>query len=253
VKKLLIILSIIVLFIGFVSFQNLNYKAIVSDLVENNDLHSGELKFSAYLLSVIPVADASIGVAKEEEFKGRKVYHLTATVKNKDYLAKAFNGYAILDSYVDLEPMNVVEFRQKIVVTGKQDLYRQAAYDQAKGIMTIDGIERQIFPNTQDQLSLIANIRKMDLDKTKNIEFNVNTNQKNYLFSASVKPKDIVIKGKSYRLYFVNSTIRRRDKNPYHKSNIDMVLLKNGSDNTPVLIKVFAGGFLISVKLVEIK
>jgi hypothetical protein len=174
-------------------------------------------------------------------------------VKNLDYLSRIFNGYAILDSYVDMEGMSVVEFRQKIVVTGKQDLYREATYDQAKGIMTIGGIERQIYPDTQDQLSLMANIRRMDLDKVKGVEFNVNTNQKNYLFKGTVEPKDIAIKGRSYRIYLVNSTISRKDKNPYHKSNVDMVLLKNQGDNTPLLIKVFAGGFLISAKLVEIK
>jgi hypothetical protein len=252
-KKLLFIILIIILFIGFVSYQNFNYKAVISDLVEKDDLHGGELKYNAYLLSVIPVAEASIGIEKEEEYKGRKVYHLTATVKNMDYLSKAFNGYAILDSYMDLEQMNVVAFKQKIVVTGKQDMYREATYDQEKGIMNIGGVQRQIFPNTQDQLSLVANIRRMDLDKTKDIEFAVNTNQKNYIFKGTVEPKDIMIKGKSYRVYLVRSTIRRKDKNPYHKSNIDIVLLKNGNDNTPVLIKVFAGGFLISAKLVEIK
>ena len=252
-KKLLLIILIIALFIGFISFQNLNYKAIISDLAKKNALHNGELKYNAYLLSIIPVAEATIGVKKEEDRLGKKVYHLTATVKNMDYLAKIFNGYAILDSYVDLDKMNVLELKQKIVVTGKQDMYREASYDQENGVMTIAGVERQIFPDTQDQLSLIANIRGMDLDKVKDIEFNVNTNQKNYTFKGTVEPKDILIKGKSYRVYLVNSTIRRKDKNPYHKSSLDLVLLKNGDDNTPVLIKVFAGGFLISAKLVEIK
>jgi hypothetical protein len=239
--------------IGFISYQNQNYRAIISDLTAKEGLRSGELRYKAYLLSILPVAEANIGVKKEEEYKGKKVYHLTATVKNLDYLSRLFNGYAIMDTYVDLERMNVIEFKQKIVVTGRQDLYRQATYDQEKGIMTIGGVERQIFPDTQDNLSLIVNIRRMNLDIVKDIEFNINTNQKNYIFKGKVEPKDIKIRGKTYRIYLVNSTIRRKDKNPYHKSNIDLVLLKNGDDNTPVLIKVFAGGFLISAKLVEIK
>jgi hypothetical protein len=253
-KKLFFIILAVVLLLWFVSSRNLDYKSAISNLIEKDQLQqSGELKFRAYLLSLVPMAEATIGVPKEEDFKGKQVYHLTATVKNLDYLSKLFSAYAIFDSYMDRGNFNVLEYKQKIVVTGKQDLYREAVYDQEKGTITVAGISRQIFPNTQDHLTLIANIRRMDLDKAKNIEFSVNTNQKNYIFEGTVEPKDILIKGKAYRIYIVKSTIRRKDKNPYHKSKVDIVLLKNGSDNTPVLIKILAGGFLNSVKLTEIK
>ena len=253
-KKLFFIILAVVLLLLFVSSRNLDYKLAISSLIEKNQLQQpGELKFKVYLLSLVPMAEATIGVPKEEDFKGKQVYHLTATAKNLDYLSKLFNAYAIFDSYMDRGSLNVLEYKQKIVITGKQDLYREAAYDQDKGTITVAGISRQIFPNTQDHLSLIDNIRRMDLDKVRKIEFGVNTNQKNYIFEGTVEPKDILIKGKTYRIYIVKSTIRRSDKNPYHKSKFDIVLLKNGSDNTPVLIKIFAGGFLNSAKLTEIK
>ena len=252
-KNFIFIILALVLLVGFVSYSNLNYSKTVSYLVRNGQLGLGELKYTAYLFSVIPVAEARIGLDKEEDYQERKAVHLTAEVKNLDYLSKIFNGYAIFNSYIDKEKLDVLEYKQKIVVTGKEDLYKEATYDQEKLVMTINKVERQIFPNTQDQLTLIANIRRMDLDKAKDIEFNVNTNQKNYIFKGTVTPKDVTIKGKAYRIYLVKSTIRRRDKNPYHKSSVDVVLLKNGSDNTPILIKVFASGFLISARLVEIK
>lgn len=253
-KKLLFIVLAVVLFLWLVSSRNLDYKSVISNLIENGQLDKpGDLKFRAYLLTLVPIAEANIGLSKEEDFKGKQVYHLTAAAKNLEYLSKLFSAYAIFDSYMDRSNLSVLEYKQKIVITGKQDLYREAVYDQEKGTITVSGKSRQIFPNTQDHLSLIANIRRMDLDKAKNIEFNVNTNQKNYIFEATVEPKDILIKGKTYRIYIVKSTIRRKDKNPYHKSKVDIVLLKNGTDNTPVLIKILAGGFLNSAKLTEIK
>jgi hypothetical protein len=91
----------------------------------------------------------------------------------------------------------------------------------------------------------------MDFSKTKSVEFNINTNQKNYILSGKVKEGRLSVSGKLYKIITINSQIKRRDRDPHHKSDVDIVLLK-GKQNIPVLIKVFASGALITVKLVEI-
>ncbi len=64
--------------------------------------------------------------------------------------------------------------------------------------------------------------------------------------------QDITINKKTYRIVLVKAEIKRRDKNPYHKSNISMVLLRE-KENIPILIKVFASGILINAKLIDIR
>jgi hypothetical protein len=83
---------------------------------------------------------------------------------------------------------------------------------------------------------------------------NINTNQKNYILEGSAREEGLTLQGKSYNLVYAKSQIRRREKNnPYHRSRINIVLLKSDSENIPILIKVFASGFPITARLVEIK
>jgi hypothetical protein len=51
---------------------------------------------------------------------------------------------------------------------------------------------------------------------------------------------------------YVNATISRKDKNPYHKSEISLVMLAD-KENLPVLIRIFASGLLVQAKLVDIQ
>jgi len=80
---------------------------------------------------------------------------------------------------------------------------------------------------------------------------NINTNQKNYILKGRATPKEMLIKGKAYKTVILEASISRRDKNPYHKSSIKMVLLR-GKENTPILIKVFASGVFLSAGLTEV-
>jgi hypothetical protein len=132
------------------------------------------------------------------------------------------------------------------------NINKEVYYDQKNGIMTLNNIRHQIPPHTQDPLSLLFNTMRMDFDKVEEIEMNINTNQKNYILKGIATQEDIIINKKTYRIVLAKAEIKRRDKNPYHKSNISMVLL-NEKENIPILIKVFASGILINAKLIDIR
>jgi hypothetical protein len=70
--------------------------------------------------------------------------------------------------------------------------------------------------------------------------------------NGTVKQRVISIKNKEYKFALIEAGIRRRDKDPYHKSNVTIVLLE-GRENIPVFIKVFASGALLTAKLIDVK
>ena len=92
----------------------------------------------------------------------------------------------------------------------------------------------------------------MDFNKVKQFQTNINTNQKNYTLSGKARQIDISLNKQIFKTILLNADIARRDKNPYHKSTITMVLLGE-KEKIPLLIKVFASGILIHVRLIEIK
>lgn len=251
-KKILLIFFIIILFMVFFAWNNTHPGVIISRLIKKGDIRTGELRYKVYLLGILPIGEAIFGVENIGEYKGLNVYHLNATGKTLRLYSKIFKGYAIFDSYVDTKNLNPILFKQRIEAPGNENPYKEVIYDQKNGTVTIEGVMRQIFPNTQDPLSAIFNLKHMDFNNVKEIQMNINTNQKNYVLDATVGPKDILIGKKIYRIAFLKAEIRRRDKNPYHKSSITMVLLRE-KENIPILIKVFASGFLINAKLVDIK
>lgn len=251
-KKFFIFLILIILFLVFVAQYNSNPKIIISELFNKGDIKSGELRYKIYLLGVLPIGDAFLGDEKIEEYKGQKVYHLSATAQSSRIFSRLFSGSAILDSYVDMQQFNPMSFRQRLQVSGKKDIDREIIYDQKQSIMSIGGTRRQIFPDTQDPLSVVFNLRRMDFDKNKEFEMNINTNQKNYILKGTAEQKELSINKKIYKIVLTKAEIKRRDKNPYHQSTIAMVLLKE-KGNIPILIKVFAGGILINAKLVDIE
>lgn len=251
-KKILIIFFIIILFFGFIIYRNGAPKIIISDLLKKDDIKPGELRYKIYLLGILPIGDAFLQDKKAEKYKGRMAYHLSAVAQSSKIFSELFGASAVLDSYVDTQELKPMVFKQKLIVSGKKDIDKEVIYDQKQNIISIGGIRRQTFPGTQDPLSAILNIRKIDFDKIQEFEMNINTNQKNYILKAAVTPGNIKISSKIYKIFTLKSTVSRRDKNPYHKSNITMVLLKD-KENIPVLIKVFASGILINAKLTDIK
>lgn len=251
-KKWLVLFIVIVLCFAFVFYHNNNIKNIISGLSKKGDIEPGELRYRIYLLGIIPIGEAVFGVEKSEQYQGEAVYHLSATAQSLNVFSKFFKGRAVLDSYIDIKQLTPLVFKEKIAISGKQDIDREITYDQKNGIMSIAGVKRQILPNTHDPLSATFNIRHLDLDKVKEIEMNINTNQKNYILKGTAEQKNILIHKQAYRIILAKAEIARRDKNPYHKSSISMVLLKE-KQNLPILIKVFASGVLINARLIEIR
>ena len=251
-KKLLLVFFIIMLFFGFIAHNNSNPKIIISKLLNKENIRLGELRYRIYLFGILPVGEAVLVTEKMEEYKGQNIYHLQATAQTSKLFSKLFSGSVILDSYVDRQQFDPVLFKQKLKITGKDDIDQEIIYDQNQGIMSVDGTERKILPRTQDPLSLVLNLKRMDFDKVKEFQMNINTNQKNYILDAKAKQKNISIGKKKYKVILVNGEISRCDKNPYHKSNISVALWGNHG-NIPIFVKVFSGGALINAKLVDIK
>lgn len=251
-RKILLILFTVILFLIFVSWYNASPRVIISQLIKNKGIKTGQLRYRVYLLKIFPIGEAVLGAEDVEEYKGQKVYHLNGTANNSRLFSHFFKAYATLDSYIEMQQLNPILFKQKLVVTGKPDLYREVFYDQTNHIMSIEGVRRQILPNTQDPLSLIFNIKHMDFDKIKELEMNINTNQKNYILKGIVQSRDISIHKKTYKIASLETTIKRRDKSPYHQSRISIVLLKD-KENIPILIKIFASGMLINARLIDIQ
>jgi hypothetical protein len=251
-KKFLSILLILIFCLVFIAIRNSSPSVIISDLIKKGQIQEGQLRYKIYLFGVLPVGEAILGTKKIEDYNGQKVYHLNARAESLRFFSKFFSGHAILDSFIDISELNPILFKQKLTVTGKPDINKEVFYDQKEAIMSISGVKRQILPNTQDPLSAIFNLRRLDFDRTKNFEMNINSNQKNYVLKGTTKKRDLSINKKRYKIVLVKAEIRRRDKSPYHKSSVNMVLLKENA-NTPVLINIFASGVLINVKLVAIE
>ena len=121
------------------------------------------------------------------EFEGKQVYLLTASAQSLKRLRWLISGRARIDSYVDVSTNNPVIFKQKLMVKGKPETDKTIRYEQKEQFMVIGDVKRHIMPNTQDPLSAIYNIRKADLGENGNLEFNINTNQKNYVLEAAYR------------------------------------------------------------------
>lgn len=252
-KILLILIGLIILLSIFVFYNNTNPKIAISYLLKKGKIQSGDLLYRVSLYGIIPGGNAILAAEDIEEYEGRKVYHLNLNANPLKIYSGLFRGYAVLDSYVDIQTRNPILFKQKMVISEKEVRNKEVLYDEKNRIMTLEGVKRQILPNTREPLSVIFNIRHMNLDNIKDLEMNINTNQKNYILKGTISHKEILIGRKIYKTAILEAKISRRDKNPYHQTNITVILLKNNEENIPVLIKVFASGFLINAKLIKIK
>lgn len=251
-KKILFFLLLLILPLSLIFHNNTDPRVIVSGLARKGGIRPGNLKYRINLFAIIPVGEATFYLEKEEEYKGQKVYHLSASALTMKWLSRFFEGYASFDSYVETRSLTPLLFKQKIKALGKENPDKEIFYNQKEHTMILGGVERSILPDTHDPLSAIFNLRRLNFDNLEAIELNINTNQKNYVLSGAVKRRDLSIKKEIYKTVLLKADIRRRDKESYHKSNISMLLVKSG-ENIPVLIKVFASGILINAKLISIR
>jgi len=251
-KFFVVLLAIIVLAAVFLVYNNTNPDTVISELTKQGSIRPGELNYQIQLFGFIPVGNAVFKTAQEIDFKGEKAYYLNASAQSLNSISGFFAASAMMDTYLDKTGLNPMFFKQTLNIKGKPSLVKEAEYFQKQGVMTIAGEKRSIPFGTQDSLSLMYNIRHMDFDKVKDFEFNLNTNQKNYTFKGTSRNKELSVGGKDYKLAFVKAEIFRKDKNPYHRSKVEFVLLKD-KENIPILIKVYASGAFINIRLMEIK
>jgi len=251
-KAAIFLLALIFFLVLWVRF-NTDPRGITAKLINSCGLKDGILVYRVELFGFIPVGEAYFSQPKEEELNGSKVYHLSVSAKSPKIISPFLSGSAEFDSYLDKVSGNPLLFRQRISLRGKPDLVREASYNQQKRVMTLAGVRREVLPDTQDHLSVIYKVRRSAPEKLKDFDFNINTNQKNYMLKGSSSEGAFSIKGKSYNTLLVKGDIRRRDKNnPYHRSSISMLLLKD-TDNIPVLIRIFSNGAVIYARLVDIR
>lgn len=251
-KKPAIALVVLGAVCALLFYVNTDPGLIISSLAGRGDLKGRELVYRINLFGIIPVAEAVFTQEFPGSYQGQGAYRLGASARPIPLFAGVFKGSASLESYVNALHRDPVVFRQTMIIPGKDTVTKEVWYDQTDLVMTIGEVKRQILAHTQDPLSAIAHIRRMDFEKRKAFEMNINTNQKNYVLSAQASTGEVSAAKQKYRTVALRSDIRRRDKNPYHKSNIDMVLVRD-EGNLPVLIKVFASGMFIAVKLTEVR
>ncbi|MDD5255019.1 MAG: DUF3108 domain-containing protein [Candidatus Omnitrophica bacterium] len=251
-KIILLLITAIILLWGWVAYQS-NPTVITGRLLGRGEMAAeATLRYRIYLFGFFPVGDAFLYSPRQESFEGQPVYHLRARAQSLKFLSFIFSGSTELDSYVDRRTLNPVLFRQSLYVKGKADTSKEVSYDQQNKEMTLAGVKRQILDDTQDHLSAIFKLRQMDFSVQKDFDININTNQKNYALKGSGGSSSTTVRGKPYALTLLHATVSRRDKNPYHRSSMDMAILKDRG-NIPVLVKVFASGGVIHARLIGIE
>lgn len=250
-KKILI--AIITLAIACVAIACINSSAgrALNALVRKGNINVSHLRFKVYLFGLLPVGELKLENKGIEEYDAQRVYHLGAEAKTLDYLSPVFKASAMMDSYVAEQGLYPLAFRERMFISGRANAEKEIIYDQKNNYMSIGGIKRQIPPATQDYLSAIFNLQRADFSQSDEISLTINTNQKNYSFSGRVYPKVFYSNRKGYKVFLINAEVKRKDKNPYHKSVLSFALLETESGNIPILIKVFAQGAFINIKLVD--
>ena len=188
----------------------------------------------------------------KELYQAKESYHLSAFAKTQDWLSPIFSSRAAVDSYLDVRTLEPLMFREQVIIKNKPDKVKEVIYDQKNQVMSIEGQRRHILSGTHDPLSAIAFIRRIDFDLVKDFQININTNQKNYILKGTAESYILRVSGKSYPIAVLKADISRNENNPYHKSKVTMVVLKD-RENLPLLIKVFSGGVFISARLTEMK
>ncbi len=253
-KKIFIIIIFILLFLSLNVWNKSRPKSIISAIEKNCEIKSGLLRYQVYVLWILPVGEAVLEPAIAEDYQGKKVYHLRAVTRTLPVTNHIFKASAIIESYLELPDLDPVLFKQSISLPGKPAKESEVIYDQVNNTIFSNGIKREVLAHTQDPLSAAYKIRRMDFSKVKSVTMNINTNQRNYILEGSALEGELTLKGKKYDLVYTKSQIRRREKNnPYHRSQVNIVLLKADNENIPLLIKVFASGFPVTARLVEIK
>lgn len=251
-KKIVIVLAAAAALLAiFSSYQN-NPAAILSRLkAYGHKAQNKQLCYRIYLFGIFPVGKATLTDEGRVGFRGLNLYHLNAKADSAGLVSKIYPFSANMDSYLEPKSLFPLIFLQAIKTKDKE-IIKEVTYDQSNHIMQIKDERRSVMPETYEPLSALLKLQCLNLEKTTTFDLNINTNQKNYAFSGMVSKGMAKLGDKKVKLYKLNAKIFRRDKNPYHQSKVDFIFLDDGQ-KTPIFIKVFASGGLITARLVEVK
>jgi hypothetical protein len=249
-KKIIIAILVILAVTLSISAHQNNPQTILKKIdITRLENQSKQLMFKVYFLGIFPLGKAVIEDNGLVRFEGKDLYLLSARASASGFISRLYPFSARLDSYLEPKTLLPIIFQQKLKTKDKETA-KEARYDQANNIMEIAGQKRNILPQTREPLSALYELRRLDLDTVSNFELNINTNQKNYAFTGSIASVDIQTKNGPANIYRLKGRIFRRDKNPYHQSQVEFVLLGN-QHKTPLFIKVFASGALITARLID--
>ncbi len=252
-KKILMVLLVFLALLGMVVlFKNLGQSRVLARLVSVNAKEINELHYRLNMLGIIPVGKAVILKERLEEYEGREVFHLRAFAFTSKFFSPFFSGKAEVDSFVDTGDLNPVMFRQNLFVKNKYNVNKEISYDQKRGVMTLAGVKRVIPLGTKDPLSALLFIRRISPEGLKEFDISINTNQKTYSLAGTGEIENKSINNTPYKLIKLRADIKRRDKNPYHRSSVSMLLVRV-TENIPFKIDVFAGGVFLEAVLADIK
>jgi hypothetical protein len=257
-RIILLFLAAIISLIIVVAVREISMNNALS-VIKQNKLQDRSIKDSSTLVfivdfqGVIPAGKARLRNLGLEPYQNMQAYHLTAKAYLLDIYNKFFNFEAAIDSYVDPEKLCTIKFTQHILLPNKTKQEKEILYDQAKNTMELEGVKRQIFPNTQDPLSSMFYIQHQKLELGKEFDLNINTNQKNYQFYIKVVGRqEYTIAGKKAGVWLLDGVIRRRNKNIYHRTTMRLWVL-DAPSQTPILIKTFSNAGLVTARLTGIE
>jgi len=246
----ILFLLVIVLF-ALNEIRNNNPLTIIkyNKLQDKLSADSNIFAFRVNFQGLIPAGHAILENKGEESYQGKKVYHLSAKASPLGFYTRFFKAGVQVDSYVDAAKLYTLKFQQSLDLPDKNKDKKVVLYDQDKNFMELNGVKRQIMPQTQDPLSAIFYIQHQEFELGKVFDLNINTNQKNYqLYAMVVRREEYALEGKKIGVWVLEGTIRRRDKNPYHKTTMKMWLLDNPS-KTPIFIKTMTNIGQVTARL----
>ncbi len=226
-----------------INLYNNNLSVISARSRVNQGIEPMMLAYRVYVMGFLPVADVSFTMPVPVMLAGKQVLKMDASGRTLSWIKPLFSGHMGLESFVDAQSGLPIQFTQELSRSDKDVQLKTASYDQDRHTMEIAGVSREIMPQTYDILSVLEHLRSMNLSGVENLEFCLNTNQKNYLLQGQVTFQDT-------DSAVIKAQIFRKDKNPYHRSHLTMYLAKK-TRNIPVLIKVFASGMVIHARLVS--
>lgn len=258
-KKIAILISAIVLSaISLFAFREMAGNS-PSNIIKHSRLQDklpakgNTLIFRVNYLGLIPSGLARLEDKGEELYQGRRVSHLSAHVRPLSIYSGFFNGWAEAHSYIDTDKLCTLKFMHRLILPNKPEKEKEIFYDQENNFMELKGVKRKILPGTQDGLSAIFYIRRQEIGLGKTFDLNINTNQKNYQLYIKVVKREEYILGKTrVGAWVLDVVIRRRDKNPYHRTTMKIWILDNPS-KIPILIKAMTNVGPITARLTDVE